>query len=104
MDGYLGRKGHWQDWWASQRTAVAAARRSGDRAGEAAAYRSLAGADAHLGRLRDARDHLRAALGLFAGLGDAAGEANAHINLSEVFGRQDHHAEALRHSRRALEL
>jgi DNA-binding SARP family transcriptional activator/tetratricopeptide (TPR) repeat protein len=104
LDGYFGRKGHWQDWWASQQTAVAAARRSGDRAGQAATYRSLAGADTHLGRLGDARGHLEAALELFAELGDAAGEANAHINLSEVFGRQDRYADALRHSRRGLEL
>jgi DNA-binding SARP family transcriptional activator/tetratricopeptide (TPR) repeat protein len=104
LDGYLGRRGRWQDWHDSQLTGLAAAGRAGDRVGQAAAHRSLAGALAHLGRLTEAAAQLAAALDLFARLGDPAGEAHARINLSEVLGRQDRHAEALWHSRRALEL
>jgi hypothetical protein len=39
--GFLDRRGHWHEWAAVQGTALAAANRLGDAAGEAAARRSI---------------------------------------------------------------
>ncbi|PRY44786.1 AfsR/SARP family transcriptional regulator [Umezawaea tangerina] len=101
---YLERQGHWHDLAATQHTAVGAARRLGDRAAEAHARGSLAGADVRLGRFPDAHTHLRYALDLFALLGDRAGQAHTHLDLGWTFERQARHTHALHHAEHALEL
>jgi DNA-binding SARP family transcriptional activator/tetratricopeptide (TPR) repeat protein len=97
-------RGHWQDWVATQRVALAAATRLADQTGQAHAHRHLSGAYVRLGRFDDAHDHLRQALELDAELGDSAGEAYTHRSLARLLGLQGRHAEALGHARRALEL
>jgi DNA-binding SARP family transcriptional activator len=41
MTGFLDRRGYWHDWAAAQQTGLAAARRPGDRTGQACAHHSL---------------------------------------------------------------
>ena len=98
------RRRRWDDQIAVQTGAVAAARRLGDRAGQAYAHRNLARAYARLGRFDQAHTHLREALELFVEIGDATGQANTHLSLSWTLDQQDRHARALTHDRRALEL
>ncbi len=94
--------GHWHDWIATQRIAIAAARRLGHRAAEAACCRALGNAYARTGRDHDALDHLRRALRLFREAGDPIGEARTHQDLSWMLDRQGRPAQALRHDRIAL--
>jgi tetratricopeptide (TPR) repeat protein len=100
----LEQQGRWQDWLTVFSTALDVARRLGDRAAEAFAYRILAGAYARLGRFDDARLHLDRALVLFAELDDQTGEALAHINIAQLSGLQGRSEQALTHAQRALEI
>jgi DNA-binding SARP family transcriptional activator len=98
------RQGYWPDWAETQQAALTAARRSGDRPGQAAAQRSLARALGHIGRHEDAYVHFHEALELFVQLGDLAGEATTHDNLSHVLAVQGRRPEAVDHARRSVEL
>jgi tetratricopeptide (TPR) repeat protein len=104
MVDFLDTRGYWREWAATQRPAVAAATRSGDVAGQAAATRLLASACARLGEYNQARVHLADCLGLYQQLGDRSGEARAHQSLSWIAERQSAHADALDHSEQALRL
>jgi tetratricopeptide (TPR) repeat protein len=97
-------QGHWRDWMATQRTAVATARRLGDRAGQARACRSLGDACGRLGYFEEADTHLAQALGLFREIGDHIGEARAHQALSWLLDRQGQPEQALTHDQVALRL
>jgi tetratricopeptide (TPR) repeat protein len=104
VGGFLHRCGHWQDNVAVQRIAVEAARRTGDRAGEASTQCGLGQAYGQLTRYAAGHAAFRSALALFEQLGDRAGRARAHLGLSwihECLGRRD---EALRHGRLGLDL
>ena len=99
------RQGMWQDVATVNGTALDAAERGADRAGEAHAHLGLAAAS--LGprsRPQDAYRHLRRALDLFGQLGDQAGQARAHYGLGWMFVLQGRHEEALQHAQRALDL
>ncbi|MDG4756652.1 BTAD domain-containing putative transcriptional regulator [Micromonospora sp. WMMD710] len=104
MGGFLHRQGHWQDWLGTQRIALAAASRIGDRAGQGHAHRSLGLACSRLRRHDEADDHLRRALDLFTDVGDDAGRAHTYLNRGQLAERQGRYHEALDHSRRALAL
>lgn len=82
---FLDRQGHWRHWAATQRAAVLAARRTGDKAAQA-------------------RAELGDALRLYEVTGDLIGQAHTHHNLAHVWERQGRYDEALRHDRRSLEL
>jgi tetratricopeptide (TPR) repeat protein len=101
---HLHRRGHWHDRAATQRAALDAARRLGDRAEQARAHRNLAAATADLGRYDDAHRHLRRALDLCRDLGDLTGQAWAHYHRNLVYGLQGRQAEALEEAQRALQL
>jgi len=96
--------GHWQDWTTTQRIAIAAAQRRGDRAAEARCGRALGYAYARNGRDNDALHQLRRALQLFRNMGDSIGEARTHQDLSWLLDRQNRPALALRHDQIALRL
>jgi DNA-binding SARP family transcriptional activator len=96
--------GHWHDWIATQRIAIAAARRLQHRDGEARCCRALGYAYARTGRDDDALDYLRRALPLFREMGDAVGEARTYQDLSWMLDRQGQPALALRHDQIALRL
>ncbi|WP_117215381.1 AfsR/SARP family transcriptional regulator [Allorhizocola rhizosphaerae] len=80
------------------RTALAAARRAGDPAGQAHALRGLGFADMSQGRFTEALDHLRAALRLFGQAGEHVEQARVHLNLANLFDRHGRPDEALEHA------
>jgi len=104
LKDYLDRRGHWQEWAALQRTALAAATRLGDTAGQATARLLLAQARARLGDYDQARSHLTDCLGFYRQADDCLGEALVHQNLGGVDMCQGRHADSLVHVERALDL
>lgn len=101
---YLDRRGHWHDWAATQRFAVAAARRTGDRAAEARARRGLGRAYAELRAYQNARRQLKQAVDLYGQLGDTVGQGRAHLALARLWEYQNQHVLALDHAQNALDL
>ena len=101
---YLDRRGHWRDWADTHRIALEAARRLDDKPGQAYAYRIIARAYGRLGRLDEAREHMRQALHLAGELGDRKGEANAHEGLSWLCELSGDPRAALHHAEQALGL
>jgi tetratricopeptide (TPR) repeat protein len=99
---FLDRRGHWQDLKAANAAALAAARRHGDRAGQATACRGLGLAYWGLKQFNDARTHYLLALDLFRELGNHIGQAQTHVNLAWMAGAQGRHGEGLDHSRLSL--
>jgi len=99
---FLDRRGHWQDLKAANAAALAAARRHGDRAGQATACRGLGLAYRGLKQFDDARTHYLLALDLFRELGNHIGQAQTHVNLAWMAGAQGRHGEGLDHSRLSL--
>ncbi len=100
----LDRHGHWRDYAATQRTALAAASRLGDTAGQAIASRLLATACARLTDYDEARTHLAVSLELSEQAGDQAGQARAHQLFSWVAEYPGGYAEAIHHTEQALSL
>ncbi|MFF3866773.1 BTAD domain-containing putative transcriptional regulator [Micromonospora sp. NPDC001898] len=101
---YLDRRGHWPELAAAHRTALAAARRRGDLAGQALAHRGLAIACTWLGDHRGAHLHYGRDLELYRELGDDTGRAHTHLGVSWVLARQGRHRAALDETQRALDL
>jgi tetratricopeptide (TPR) repeat protein len=99
-----GLAGRWQEWADSQETGLAAARRLGDRRGQANAHRSLGRALAWLRRYDDGHAHLTRAFTLFGELGVPADQANTQLGISWLLDQQGRHREALDHDERAREL
>lgn len=62
--GFFNIRGHWSDWEQSQRSALAAARKTGDRRGEATAYALLGNAYRVQGRWAVASEMLEEALSI----------------------------------------
>jgi tetratricopeptide (TPR) repeat protein len=104
LTNFLNLRGHWQDQITVQSRALAAARRLGDRPGQAHIHRNLGRAHDMMGRLEDSRPHFRAALALFAEVDDRVGTATTNLNLARQYERQGRYAEALRHDQHALVL
>jgi DNA-binding SARP family transcriptional activator len=104
MSSFLATRGHWQDWARTQRTALAAATRLGDTAGQAMSGRLLAGACAELGDFDQARRHFADCLALYRRLGNRHGEAKVQQNLSVLAGREGQCADALGHAQEAVRL
>jgi tetratricopeptide (TPR) repeat protein len=101
---YLVRRGHWHDWAATQRTAIAAAERIGDQVGLAHAHGSLGMALNRLKRYEAAHAHLTRAYDLLSELGDVIGQAQTLDRLSSLYEAQGEHATALSHAERARDL
>jgi tetratricopeptide (TPR) repeat protein/transcriptional regulator with XRE-family HTH domain len=104
MAGFFNRRGRWQEWAVSQRTAVAAATRLGDTASQALSRRSLASACRGLGEYDQALSHLKNCIGLYRQLGDQVGEARVHQSLGTLAEIQSRSADALGHHERSLRL
>jgi len=104
MDNFLDWQGHWQEWAATQRAALAAATRLGDSAGQATARRLLGHTYARVGDYDQARVHLIDCLGLYRQLGDRIGEGRVNQTLGWVAERQNRYADALGHAEQALAL
>ena len=104
MSPYLRIRGHYQECAATQRTALAAATRLGDTAGQAVSIRDLGSLCIELGDHEQALSHLARSLDLYRRLGNRLGEARAHLNLGALADRQGRYADALGHAEQALRL
>jgi tetratricopeptide (TPR) repeat protein len=101
---YFNRQGHWRDWVATQRIALAAARRLAERAGQAHIHRDLGLAYVRLARYEDARTEFAHALDLYDELGDTDGQGNTYLDLADMCLQQDRPQETLEHCQRSLAL
>ena len=101
---YLERQGHWLDWEATQRVALAAARRAGDAAGQAHAERQLGRLWLRRGPHAAAEAHLVRALGHFRDAGDGVGQARVQLDVAVTCERLGRHADALPHILRAYDM
>ncbi|MFI6177833.1 AfsR/SARP family transcriptional regulator [Nonomuraea sp. NPDC051191] len=101
---FLDRRGMRHEHLAVQTAALAAARRGGDRSGQACVHGNLGWANTAIDRFKDARTHFLLALDLYGELGDPTGQARVHGNLSTMYSWKGHHRDALDHATRALTL
>ncbi|CAM3110475.1 Regulatory protein AfsR [Saccharomonospora xinjiangensis] len=97
-------RNRWEDWWRTNEVALAAARRTGDRHGEAIILRDLGQVHVYQDRYREALDLFARSAALFARLQDAQGEAVALAGRGTVHRIRGDTARALACGRRALEL
>src|SRR5262249_42595375 len=104
LDTFLNRRGHWHDWAAVGRAAVAAAHRLADPTAQTRAHRTLANAYTQMGRLDDAHTHLNHALDLATRTGNQTMQAHTHHNLGILWARRGNYRQALDHARQALTL
>jgi DNA-binding SARP family transcriptional activator/tetratricopeptide (TPR) repeat protein len=104
MASFLYACGHWQEWAATQRTALAAATRLGDTAAEALSGRILANACTNLGDHDQALGHYASSLALYQRLGNRLGQAKTQQTLGLLAERQGRYADALGHAEQALRL
>jgi tetratricopeptide (TPR) repeat protein len=101
---FLALWGHYQEWAAIERTALAAATRLGDPTGQAVSSRHLAHACLRLGDYHSALSYFERALALFQPLGDRLGEALVQQGLAAAAERQGRCADAVGHCEQALRL
>ncbi len=104
MTRFLDWRGHWREWAAVVRTALAAVIRLGDSAAEAMTRRDAAAACTRLGEHEEARIHLATCLKLYRHLGDRIGKARVHQDLCSRSSRLGDYAHALGHAEQALAL
>jgi len=104
MANFLDWRGHWHEWAAVQRAALAAAVRLGDTTGQAAAHRLLAHSCAKFSAYDQAHTHLTECLRLDQELGNRAGLAHVYQSFCWLSARQGRPAEALGHAEQALVL
>ncbi|MDG4788424.1 tetratricopeptide repeat protein [Micromonospora sp. WMMD1102] len=97
-------RGHWQEWLAGLRTALAAAGQLGDRAWLARIHRELISAYGRSHRYDDSRDHARQALELYRELGDRIGQARCHRSLCLTLELEGRPRDALEHAVRSRDL
>jgi tetratricopeptide (TPR) repeat protein len=87
--------GHWHDGTRLHRLALEAARRHGDRSGQAHALRGLGSFAMSLGAFEEAHECLATAQTLFSELGDNLGLARTNVISAQTFEVQERFAEAL---------
>src|SRR5580704_2609423 len=102
LAAFLKPRGHFQEWVAAQRIALAAATRMGDTAAQALSGRLLANACTGLGDHDQARGHYASSLTLYQRLGNRHGQAKIHQSLCVLAARQGRYADALGHAEQAL--
>ena len=84
LGGFLRERGHWEQAAVLHQTALAAARRAGDRAGQAGTLHELGLMATITGDFPAAADSLTEAVTLYADIGDRAGQAFALCQLAFV--------------------
>jgi DNA-binding SARP family transcriptional activator/tetratricopeptide (TPR) repeat protein len=102
LEIYLDRQGRWEDQLKAQSTALAAARRAGDLAGQAHAQRALGFVNGRLERAQAADEHLSRALTQFEELSDPDNQARVYRNLAFQTNRRGSYAQSLEYYRHAL--
>ena len=88
MQQFFQRQGLHLSWVATMRTALAAARSTGDRVGQARALRSLAGAYYFTGDTAQALEYLRQTEVVLDELGWTSEKAYVHRNIGDVLARR----------------
>jgi tetratricopeptide (TPR) repeat protein len=101
IETFFFRRGHWHDFLAVQRAAVAAALRLADVPGQAHAYHGLGRACTMTGAHTEATEHLSQALRLYQELGTLTGEARCEIDVALAVARQGSYRAGLGHAQRA---
>ncbi|WP_307842268.1 AfsR/SARP family transcriptional regulator [Streptomyces sp. RK75] len=101
--GFFYLRSHRNDWLASNRVSLAAARSAGDRRGEAECLTGLANALSVNGSLGEAIDHYQQALPVFRELGDEKGASRIIGNLGDVHLRAGRIEEAIEYLEETLE-
>jgi len=101
---FLQTRGHWQEWAATQRTALTAATRLSDKAAQAVCTRLLAAAHSDLGDYGESARLFTASRTLYQRLGNRLGEAKVQFNLAALAEGQGRYADMLGHSEQALRL
>jgi tetratricopeptide (TPR) repeat protein len=104
LQDFLRNRGHWYNWVAIGRAAVAAAQRLADPITQTHTHRILGLAYVQLGRFDDAHTQLHHALDLATRTGDQTQQAHIHLNLSFLWERRGRPAQALHHDWQALHL
>jgi DNA-binding SARP family transcriptional activator len=103
LETYLNRQGHRDDLAATQRIALAAGLRLGDRAAQARAHLGLGLVELDAGRLDAATRHFGQAGDLFRAVGDHNGQARIQLNLAVASARSGRAGDALDYARGSLE-
>ena len=101
---FLQTRGHWQEWAATQRTALSAATRLGEAAGQAVCSRLLAAAYSDLGNYDESARLFTESLTMYQRLGNLLGEAKVQHNLAVLAEGQGRYADVLAHTEKALGL
>ncbi|HET7015336.1 MAG TPA: BTAD domain-containing putative transcriptional regulator [Streptosporangiaceae bacterium] len=104
MASFLDRRGHWHEWMAISRLAVAAATRCGATSGQIVSRRLHAIACIRLAEYKEADGQLTAGLELAQLLGDRVGEARVRHTICWLADVQGRYADALGEAERALAL
>jgi DNA-binding SARP family transcriptional activator len=104
MTPFLRKRGHWQEWAATQRTALTAATCLNDLAGQAVSRRLLGTAYDDLGDYAQALDCYLTSLELYRRLGSPCGEARAFAGLGVTAARQGRYGDALGYDEQSLRL
>ncbi|MBZ3902495.1 tetratricopeptide repeat protein [Streptomyces scabiei] len=99
---FLDRQGHWHAQAAALTTALDAARRHDDRAGQANSHRALGFIHTRLGHPDAAHTQYALALDLFSELADPAGQARIHQELGRISLHHGRFRDALGHAHQAL--
>jgi DNA-binding SARP family transcriptional activator/tetratricopeptide (TPR) repeat protein len=92
---FFNRRGRWQDYTATQQTALAAATRLGDTLALAHAHHLLGHVQSQTGAYSEADPNFRRALDEFRELGDRANEAVVLNGLAGMLEKQERYPEAL---------
>jgi tetratricopeptide (TPR) repeat protein/transcriptional regulator with XRE-family HTH domain len=101
---FLQTRGHWQEWVATQRTALGAATRLSEEAAQAVCSRLLAVAHSELGDYADSARLFSVSSTLYQRLGNRLGEAKVQFNLAALAEGQGRYADMLEHTQQALRL
>jgi len=101
---YLDRLGRFAEIVATQRTAMAAADRLGDRVAQAHAFGSLGRALVQLGEHQEGLEQLTRSLEMQRELGDEPQQALTHTAIAHMHAMRGEHKDALQHGELALEL
>jgi tetratricopeptide (TPR) repeat protein len=104
LTDYFTMTGCWHDVRATMQTALEAASRTGDAAGQARAHHGLGRVRIPAAALRASRRHLAQALGLYQELGDPIGQASVHSQLGMILDHEGRTQEALAEAQQALHL
>ncbi|MFF0738842.1 BTAD domain-containing putative transcriptional regulator [Streptomyces sp. NPDC004111] len=99
---FLQRRGHWQEWTATQRIALDSAQHDNDPEGLAHCHYGLGVAHSWNGQYNDAYTHLSQALDLYVTLRLDTGRAHTHRAFAWALQHQGRHREALVHAEHTL--